>query len=173
MSELHYLAFGSNLHPFRLGERVPSARLLGRVELTGYRLAFHKLGADGSGKGNLVHTGRESDIAVGALFEMAGDEKPKLDAVEGAGYRDDTLAIHFKGKPYDAFVYIGEAPYIDPDLRPYDWYRDLSWHGARFNGASSPYLAQIAAVEAAEDSDPERRQRNRALVERIQKAGSR
>ncbi|MFB6260335.1 MAG: gamma-glutamylcyclotransferase family protein [Thiohalorhabdaceae bacterium] len=171
MSKLHYLAFGSNLHPIRLGERVPSARLLGRVELTGYRLAFHKLGADGSGKGNLVHTGRKSDIAVGALFEMGGDEKPNLDAAEGAGYRDDTMPVRCQGKQYEAFVYLGEDPYIDPDLRPYGWYRDLVWHGARFNGAPTEYLEEIAAVAAVEDPDPERRDRNRALVERIQLAG--
>lgn len=171
MSKLHYLAFGSNLHPIRLGERVPSACLLGRIELSGYRLAFHKRGADGSGKGDLVHTGDAGDIAVGALFEMAGDEKPNLDAAEGAGYRDDTMRVHLDGRDYEAFVYIGEAPYIDPELRPYRWYRDIVWHGARFNGAPSDYLATIAAVEAVEDPDPERRERNHSLLERIRDAG--
>ena len=170
MSKLHYLAFGSNLHPIRLGERVPSACLLGRVELSGYRLAFHKRGADGSGKGNLVHTGDDRDIAVGALFEMAGDEKPNLDAAEGAGYRDDTMRIHWRGQAYEAFVYIGEEAFIDPDLRPYRWYRDIVWHGARFNGAPSAYLDAIAAVAAVEDPDPERRQRNHTLLERIRQA---
>ena len=172
MSKLHYLAFGSNLHPLRLGERVPSARLLGRVELTGYRLAFHKRGADGSGKGDLVPTGDDRDIAVGALFEMAGSDKPNLDAAEGAGYRDDTMPVRLDGRDYEAFVYIGEAPYIDPGLRPFRWYRDLVWHGARFNGAPADYLDAIAAAEAVADPDPERRARNRALVERIRQASA-
>jgi len=171
VSKLHYLAFGSNLHPIRLGERVPSARLLGRVELAGYRLAFHKRGADGSGKGNLIHTGRDDDLAVGALYEMAGTEKPNLDAAEGAGYRDDSLRIRFHGRDYEAFVYIGEEPYIDPELRPYGWYRDIVWHGARFNGAPADYLAGIAAVPTVADPDPQRRERNMALLERIRQAG--
>ena len=168
---LHYLAFGSNLHPLRLGERVPSARLLGRVELPGYRLAFHKRGADGSGKGDLVATGRAEDLAVGALFEMAGGEKPNLDAAEGAGYRCDTLEVRCGGRDYQAFVYLGEEPFIEPDLRPYRWYRDIVWHGARFNGAPDAYLAAIAAVPVAEDPDPDRRARSTSLLERLRLAG--
>lgn len=169
MSKLHYLAFGSNLHPIRLGERVPSARLLGRVELTGYRLAFHKRGADGSGKGDLV-AAAEGSLAVGALFEMAAEDKPNLDAAEGAGYRCDTMTVELGGRPFEAFVYRGEAPYIDPELRPFRWYRDVIWHGARFNGAPSAYLDAIAAVPAMEDPDPDRRERHDALLERIRRA---
>lgn len=171
MSKLHYLAFGSNLHPLRLGERVPSARLLGRVELSGYRLAFHKRGADGSGKGDLVHTGRPDDLAVGALFEMAGSDKPNLDAAEGVGYRAETLRVRLAGRDYEAFVYRGEAPFIDPELRPYRWYRDIVWHGARFNDAPGAYLDAIAAVPAADDPNPERQDRNLGLLERIRQAG--
>ena len=38
-----YFAYGSNLHPPRLRARTPSARALGRADLEGYRLLFHKL----------------------------------------------------------------------------------------------------------------------------------
>ena len=170
MSTLYYLAFGSNLHPLRLGERVPSARLVGRVELGGYRLAFHKRGQDGSGKGDLVWTGRDSDYAVGALFALNEREKPNLDAAEGAGYRDERMAVTLDGNAFDAFVYIGEEDYIDPGLAPYRWYRDIVWHGARFQQAPADYLDAIAAVPAITDPDPERRRRNQALLERIQRA---
>jgi hypothetical protein len=169
VSKLHYLAFGSNLHPIRLGERVPSARLLGRVALPGYRLAFHKRGADGSGKGDLVVAGADS-LAVGALFEMAAEDKPNLDAAEGAGYRCDTMTVELGGRTFEAFVYLGEDPYIDPELRPFRWYRDVIWHGARFNGAPGDYLDAIAAVPAVEDPDPDRRERHDALLARIRRA---
>lgn len=167
MSTLYYLAFGSNLHPLRLGERVPSAHLVGRVELSGYRLAFHKRGQDGSGKGDLVWTGQDADLALGALFSLEAAEKPNLDAAEGEGYRDDRIRVELDGRAYDAFVYLGEDPFIDPALRPYRWYRDIVWHGARFQRAPSDYLEAIAAVPAVEDPDPARRARNEALLERI------
>jgi len=167
VSTLYYLAFGSNLHPLRLGERVPSAHQVGKVKLSGYRLAFHKRGQDGSGKGDLVWTGDPADRALGALFGLDAGEKPDLDAVEGEGYRDDRIRVEHGGRGYDAFVYLGEEPFIDPELRPYRWYRDIVWHGARFQGAASDYLEAIAAVPAVEDPDPARRQRNEALLQRI------
>ncbi|MFA9461616.1 gamma-glutamylcyclotransferase family protein [Thiohalorhabdus methylotrophus] len=167
MSTLHYLAFGSNLHPLRLGERVPSARLLGRVDLSGYQLAFHKRGYDGSGKGNLVYTGDSGDRAFGALFEIAAGEKPDLDAVEGEGYRDDRMEVQVNGRRYSAFVYLGEEDFIEPDLPPYDWYRDIVWHGARYQGAPADYLDRIAAVSCMADPDPDRRARCEALLARL------
>ncbi|HKJ87116.1 MAG TPA: gamma-glutamylcyclotransferase family protein [Gammaproteobacteria bacterium] len=167
MSTLHYLAFGSNLHPVRLGERVPSARLVGKVELEGYRLAFHKRGYDGSGKGDLVYTGDPADMALGALFELHSGEKPDLDAVEGEGYRDDRMEVRVGGRLYSAFVYLGEEDFIDPDLPPYHWYRDIVWHGARYQGAPAGYLEQIAAVACMDDPDADRRARCEALLERL------
>ena len=45
------LAYGSNLHPFRLAQRrIRSARPIGVVPMQGKRLAFHKKSGDGSGK---------------------------------------------------------------------------------------------------------------------------
>ncbi len=39
---IHYFAYGSNLHPVRLIERVPSASLVGVIGISKHRLAFHK-----------------------------------------------------------------------------------------------------------------------------------
>ena len=47
---LLYFAYGSNLHPERLRERVPSAESLGVARLEAHVLRFHKRGRDGSGK---------------------------------------------------------------------------------------------------------------------------
>jgi hypothetical protein len=64
---LHYLAYGSNLHPIRLRQRVNSARLIATLSLPGYRVLFNKRGQDLSAKCNLVATGlnpgRENDGA--------------------------------------------------------------------------------------------------------------
>ena len=37
---LHYFAYGSNLHPVRLKERVPSIKLVGTVELAHHDLCL-------------------------------------------------------------------------------------------------------------------------------------
>ena len=75
---LYYLAYGSNLHPVRLSERVPSAELLGVVELREYRLVFQKRGWDGSSKCTLVRTGETSVGAYGAMYAIDAIHKSRL-----------------------------------------------------------------------------------------------
>nr|MDQ2697092.1 gamma-glutamylcyclotransferase [Pseudomonadota bacterium] len=82
---LKYFAYGSNLHPLRLRERVPSATVLGVAELAGWRLRFHKRGQDRSGKCNIIPTGRSGDRVIGVIYAMAAADKDKLDAAEGLG----------------------------------------------------------------------------------------
>ena len=43
----YYLAYGSNLHPFRLSQRIAVKRLVATVSLNGFRLYFHKCGKNG------------------------------------------------------------------------------------------------------------------------------
>ena len=75
-SVLYYFAYGSNLHPVRLLERVPSAQLVGgMLSWSQHRLAFHKKSQDGSSKCNLVHTGEESDEVYGAIYQMDSAHK--------------------------------------------------------------------------------------------------
>ena len=57
VNRLLYFAYGSNLHPTRLGDRAPSVELVGTAVLEGHALRFHKRGADGSGKCNALATG--------------------------------------------------------------------------------------------------------------------
>lgn len=51
---LHYFAYGSNLHPYRLIQRVPNARLVATTRLDGYGVSFSKRSHDGSSKCNLA-----------------------------------------------------------------------------------------------------------------------
>ena len=53
MEIINYFAYGSNLHPMRLMERVPSAKFVGTVEIKKYRLTFHKKSIDDSSKCNM------------------------------------------------------------------------------------------------------------------------
>lgn len=166
MSTLLYLAYGSNLHPVRLGERVPSARLLGPVALPGLRLAFHVRGRDDSGKGNLVAcTGAAP--AYGAVYEIAAEDKPALDRHEGDSYRVTTVEVTLGGTRRSCFTYVGHHACIDDTLRPYDWYRNIILLGARYLAAPAPYLDMISRVECLSDPDAERSALHSNLIMRI------
>lgn len=167
MRKLYYLAYGSNLHPVRLGERVPSARLLGWVGLDGCRLAFHTAGEDGSGKCDLVVTGTETDRAYAALYELAEGEKPNLDGAEGPPYRIAEWRVPLAGETYPAFVYLARKEAVDPASVPYAWYRDVVWRGAQYLGLPDDYVARIGTVAARQDPDPQRRQRHHGLLVRM------
>jgi gamma-glutamylcyclotransferase len=60
MAPLYYLAYGSNLHPLRLMQRVSSAKVEDVIELPGRQGNFHKRSPDGSGKCNLTDEGVSS-----------------------------------------------------------------------------------------------------------------
>ena len=119
---LNYLAYGSNLHPQRLLERVPTSKFLGKVEIRNYRLAFHKIGSDGSGKCNIIPSQEQSDIVHGALFQISYYEKPILDTYEGAGYYVDTISVNHQGEEIESFVYLAE----DEPMGLRRLFRDLS-----------------------------------------------
>lgn len=165
MSQLYYLAYGSNLHPLRLTERIPSTRFIGTVSLPGYRVAFHKRGKDESAKCNLLHDARA--CAHAAVFSLAEVEKPRLDEFEGAGYVTCTLQVTIARRTYACFYYAAQDEYIDDALLPYDWYRGLVEVGARYQGFPSAYIQSLTAVQAISDPDQERAAIHQALLQRI------
>ena len=167
MSKLYYLAYGSNLHPVRIQARLPSAQLIGTTALPGYALKFHKLGQCLSGKCNLVQTRDESDTAYGAVFQIAAEEKPILDEIEGPGYRVESIQVSVAGQAYDAFAYIAEATHVDDTLRPFDWYKSLVHHGSRYHGFPEPYLKAIECIEAVRDPEQDRQHWHMQLIEKM------
>lgn len=166
---LNYFAYGSNLHPLRLRERVPSARLIAPVELTGYRLKFHKRGRDDSGKCNLFPSGAACDRVHGALYELAVAHKPVLDRYEGVGngYRHHSLRLSCLGGSGVCYTYLAQAGHIDEGLRPYQWYKELVVLGAEHLGLPLEYIAGLNQVPAVEDPDHRRRQQHEVLIGRL------
>lgn len=159
-----YAAYGSNLHPLRLGERTPSAEFVGTAGVPGWSLTFTKRGGDGSGKCNIVEADAEVHVAV---YRLDPGEIAVLDAFEGAGYRRGGLEVPDFGR---CFTYIGEADWIDETLRPFDWYRELVRLGAQSHGFPGPYRAGIEAVACHVDEDAERRAAHERLLELISDA---
>ena len=164
MKTVHYLAYGSNLHPRRLHQRVVSARLIGTLGLMGWQLNFHKRGQDVSAKCNIIQTGKTADVVYGAVYEMLTSEKQQLDKIEGvhAGYRLAQIDIAEQGS---VFFYVAEKEYIDNELLPFGWYKELVMAGGRFHAFPETYLARIASVKAIIDADEGRHQRNMAILE--------
>lgn len=52
-----YFAYGSNMLFARIRERVFSVKRIGVAALRGYKLRWHKVSVDGSGKCNVVPSG--------------------------------------------------------------------------------------------------------------------
>ncbi|MEN8260592.1 MAG: gamma-glutamylcyclotransferase family protein [Pseudomonadota bacterium] len=166
---LHYLAYGSNLHPLRLKERVPSAKLVGTVALDGYRLAFHKRSIDASGKCNLLTSAGPSHRAYGAIFRIDEKHKNDLDRHErvGKGYRHAHLHLRSNNESHSCFCYVADPNYVDDALLPYDWYTRLVVLGAEYLGMPAAYLDRIKRLETIPDPDAKRKAQNEELIRRI------
>ena len=166
---LHYLAYGSNLHPLRLADRVPSARFVDVVALPGFTLAFHKRGADGSGK-CLLKPDRAGAVAHGALYEIDAADKSTLDRHEGLGYgyAEEVIRVTAGGRTYAPCVYMAQPGHVDVTLVPYCWYRRLVIAGARHHGFPADYVLGIEATPFRADTCAERVTQNELLLRAIE-----
>lgn len=159
-----YFAYGSNLSTARLRQRVASARPLAVASLPRHRLAFHKIGRDGSAKCDARHTDDPRDLVVGVLFDVAADHYAALDAAEGrgAGYeRDMVVVLTRDGAQRTAFTY--RATHIDPTLLPFDWYLAHVLRGAAEHALPVDYLVRLRRVPSIVDPDPHRAARERSI----------
>lgn len=171
MPNVFYLAYGSNLHPLRLAERVPSARTVGVVEMPGYRLAFHKRSVDGSGKCLIYTEQGQTHKTYGVLYKFNASEKASLDKVEGKGngYCEQLVQFQLNGKTYTPYVYVAQSTHIDPSFVPYHWYKDLVLAGARYHHFPAEYIASIEAISSKPDPDIKRTQKNENLLRQMEK----
>lgn len=159
---MRYAAYGSNLHPLRLRQRVPSADLRGAVVTPEWRLQFHKRGRDGSAKCNIVSA---DDSVLFAIFDMDENEKGLLDNAEGLnlGYEQISLSVPQYG---DCFAYVASPSHIEANLRPYSWYKELVLAGLEYHRAPHDYLEAVRAVGHVTDNNRERHALNMAIVSR-------
>lgn len=161
----YYLAYGSNLHPARLCERVPSARLLGTVELPERALRFSKRSVDGSAKCT-IGPGGPSPSVHAAVYRIDPRQRQALDRVEGlgAGYAEERATVAVAGQVIEAFYYVASSDWLDESLQPYHWYKALVLAGAHYHGFPPQYIATLEQVTSIDDPDPERRAMNARLL---------
>jgi hypothetical protein len=166
---LKYFAYGSNLHPLRLQQRVPSCRVIDIVNLQGYKLEFHKRSEDGSSKCNAFFTGEKHDVIFGVVYEITAAEKVRLDRAEGlgAGYNEAVLELTLHGEKHKVFTYVADPNYIDESLKPYQWYKEFVACGARHHCMPEPYIERINRIDTQEDNDEYRRSLNIELLDRM------
>lgn len=167
MKLLHYFAYGSNLHPLRLSERVPSAELVCAAQLPAHTLHFHKRGQDASAKCNLLHTGQSTDLVYGAIYTLDHAHKPLLDEYEGTGYVSRSITVYHADTRYQCFIYLAEPEHIDDQLLPYHWYRELVIQGARYLAFPEDYVSRLATISSMDDPDTERTQQHARLLRKM------
>lgn len=156
-----YAAYGSNLHPRRLTQRIASARLITTTFLPDWSLHFHKKSQDGSAKCNILRGDNGVHVAI---YDITAEDKLVLDRIEGAGvgYSSASLSIPGLG---DCTTYTAQPSHIDNSLAPYDWYKELVMMGARAHGFPDNYLACIASTVAHPDPDANRRRQSWGIVD--------
>ena len=159
-----YFAYGSNMCTARLARRVPSVRPLGAATLAGHRLAWHLIGADDSGKCNIVATEAPGAIVHGVAFELDADRLEALHAAEGPAYDFLELPIEHAGDTLTAAVYRGRAEWLDDTRVPFDWYRDFVLDGARAHGLPAAWIERLNAVATQVDADSQRARANREIL---------
>lgn len=160
---MKYAAYGSNLHPLRLSDRIASAQLVSSAFLPDWSLEFHKRSKDQSGKCSIRAGGDGVHLAV---FEISREGKIALDRIEGVGEGYSEIFLYIPG--YGQCVsYAATESHIDDSLKPYNWYKQLVLLGARFHGFPDDYLDQIESLPAIDDPDPIRRMRQWKVVQRV------
>jgi gamma-glutamylcyclotransferase (GGCT)/AIG2-like uncharacterized protein YtfP len=153
--KLNYFAYGSNLFPPRLLARVPSARFVMRARLPGYRLCFHKIGADGSAKANAHPIGNQDALVHGVVYQMDATEQPRLDECEG-GYDVKQVEIATEQGPLRAFTYIARPELLNEGLAPFHWYKAYIQLGAEYHSIPAEYIAAIEQQHSIPDHDKAR-----------------
>lgn len=166
MSELLYAAYGSNLHPHRLGARVPTARLLGIGHIDGLGLRFNKRGMDGSAKCSLVAATEQTHVAV---YSIGIDDVPVLDLIEGLGRGYDRAMVEVS-RFGQCFTYIAMPNAVDEALIPYSWYKRLVMLGCEYHDFPSPYVEAIRTIADANDPVIDRRTVHLDLVGRLEQS---
>lgn len=171
---LYYFAYGSNLHPVRLQERVPSARLIGTTGLNAHQLAFHKRSDDGSSKCTIYKTNNADDVVYGAIYTLDPEHKSLLDKFEGngLGYTDISITLNHQWLEYNCFTYRAQASHLVADLKPYHWYKEMVMQGAKYLGFPDAYLEKIRSVNSVEDPDHERKREQAMLLNKMRRLRS-
>ena len=153
-----YFAYGSNLIVERITERLGKVKFLGTASIENWCLRFNKLGADGSGKCNIIES--QGEFVYGIIYQISARQKEKLDEFE-RGYKTICLQIPLVGNcvSYTAIEITDDSLYT-----PYDWYRKLVLTGAKRYRFPAQYIATLEKLKITKDPDNTRRTKNLKIL---------
>ena len=104
MKKRFYIAYGSNLHLEQMKYRCPTATVVGKSELVGYRLIFK------GAPTNAYATIEESthDTVPVLIWELKPQDEKALDRYEGypTFYYKKDITVEVEGTQVEAMVYI-------------------------------------------------------------------
>lgn len=139
-----YFAYGSNMSSARLRSRVSSARSLGAVHVTDWRLAFDKPGRDGSGKANLVPS--PGSLVWGVVWQLGESDWEILDRFE-PGYQRARFRFEQGGRgAIEADAYLFDSTPGARVVPPTASYVAHIVAGAEEHGLPDEYVAWIRAL---------------------------
>lgn len=129
---------------------------MGAARISGFGMAFDKIGQDGSGKATLFDA--PGQAVHGALFHLDDPDLARLDEIEGLGRGYDRLTVRAEhdGQVMPAAAYLAPAHHRHAALTPFDWYLGLVLAGACEQALPDEWTAQLRAVTAVPDPDAAR-----------------
>jgi len=136
----------------RLKNRVESARVISSGILEKYKLMFHKVSDDGSGKCDAYFTENPADKMYGVVYSIKKDDLARLDSYEGLGYgyeKKDVVIKILNDEEIKVLTYI--ATDIEAGLKPYGWYKYHVLHGAVENVLPPDYISFIDSFRSKAD----------------------
>jgi gamma-glutamylcyclotransferase (GGCT)/AIG2-like uncharacterized protein YtfP len=104
MSNILYIAYGSNLNLEQMANRCPTAKVVGASKINNYRLLFRGAHA---GAVATIEPFKGGSVPV-LVWEITPADEAALDRYEGWPflYRKETLKVRLNGKYVTAMVYL-------------------------------------------------------------------
>lgn len=160
-----YFSYGSNMSIKRITDRVPSARVFGIGKLTEHELRFHKVSQnDGSAKCDILQNNDAKSVVMGVIFKIDKKGKEILDRKEGLNFGYDQKNVNIttdSGEEISAFTYYATS--VADNLKPYKWYKEHVLRGAKENNLPAKYILEIEKIEAIEDPDRSRHEKELSI----------
>lgn len=129
-----YFAYGSNMNPQRIKDRIPKSKDLGTAILRGYKLVERKFADVEAAQGSVVH---------GVLYSVTEQDLAMLDRYEGSPvyYQRRWVRVFFRGVHFDAVTYVmTDFARRERDGIPYtEEYRTICADGARAHGIPNEF----------------------------------
>lgn len=160
MTTLRYFAYGSNMLRERLVARVSTAQVVAVGVVRDFRRDFAKVGADGSGKGDMVAS--SGGEVWGVLYEFDASQRVDLDRHEGPHYEAKEVIVLTPSGDEAAWAYMSKPGRRDTAMLPYDWYLALVVAGALQHGLGE-LAAELRNLPVKKDPECQRPARLEAL----------